>query len=310
MTDDQADQPAPVRAAVALGRALGLPVDAPRVLHLGSNAVVHLAPAPVVARVARLTARARPRPAEALGREVALSGWLASRGAPVLPPTSVVDPGPHARDGHWMSLWPLLDVPSDGTGYATGAPRLVAGALAALHETAAGYPDRALPGLAEVVGDGRRALESGGGWLPAGVRSALDAAGERAGATAAAVDAADSGAAPRQALHGDAHPRNLLRVGAAVLWCDLEDSVAGPVEWDLAVVSSSRHHDGPAAVRAYAAATGRTPDPELLAALVVLRSWQLACWEVLFADDGPERRPGVLERLGPLVLPPAPRRGA
>ena len=36
-----------------------------------------------------------------------------------------------------------------------------------------------------------------------------------------------------QALHGDAHPGNLLSTTGGVLWTDWEDSFLGPVEWDL-----------------------------------------------------------------------------
>jgi hypothetical protein len=43
-------------AVAACARRLGIPVDAPRVLHDGYNLVVHLAPAPVVAKVMTLFA--------------------------------------------------------------------------------------------------------------------------------------------------------------------------------------------------------------------------------------------------------------
>lgn len=212
----------------------------------------------------------------------------------MLPPTSVVDPGPHEAGGWWTSLWPHVDLALDGGAHVTGAPEEAAAALAALHQVSAAYPPERLPGLEEVVADAARALERGGGWLPADVRAALAAGSQDAAATAAAVDAAGSG---RRALHGDAHPRNLLRVGAALLWCDLEDAVAGPVDWDLAVVARSTWHDGAAAVAAYTATTGVRPDADLLAALDRLRGWQADCWTVLFADDRPERRADVREAL-------------
>jgi len=55
--------PRAVAAAVAVARAHGLAVGEPAVLSDGVNLVVHLRPAPVVARVATLTPLLRPDPA-------------------------------------------------------------------------------------------------------------------------------------------------------------------------------------------------------------------------------------------------------
>ena len=293
-------RPSPVGAAVALGRRLGLPVGEPAVLSDLANTVVHLAPTPVVARVAAFTALARPHPEQALGREVALSRWLAARGAAVLPPTAVVDAGPHDADGWAASLWPHLELPCDGSGTATAAPELVGTALAALHDAAAGYPADELPGLAEAVADAGRALGVGGGWLPAEVLAALVRGHEEAAATAHAVDAGTG----RRALHGDAHPGNLLLVGGAAIWCDLEEAVTGPVEWDLAVMRRSRRHDGEAAVRAWTASTGVRPDAGLLDALHRLRDWQALAWTVLYASV----RPALRVQVGPDAAEWAARR--
>jgi len=290
----------PVGAAVELGRRLGLPVGEPVVLSDLANTVVHLAPTPVVARVAAFTALARPHPERALGREVALSRWLAARGAAVLPPTTVVDAGPHDADGWSVSLWPHLPLPADGSGVAGAAPELVGTALAALHDAAAGYPAHELPGLAETVTDSGRCLEVGGDWLPADVLAALAQGHEEAAATAAAVDAGTG----RRALHGDAHPGNLLLLGGAAIWCDLEEAVTGPVEWDLAVMRRSRRHDGEAAVRAWSAASGVRPDADLLDSLQRVRDWQALAWTVLYASV----RPALREQVGPDAAEWAARR--
>jgi hypothetical protein len=65
-------------AAIALAREQGLPADDPRVLSSRGNLLVHLAPAPVVARVATLTAWTRSDPFVWLAREVAVAetDWL------------------------------------------------------------------------------------------------------------------------------------------------------------------------------------------------------------------------------------------
>src|SRR3954451_18502571 len=62
-----------MRAALAVAEALGLRVGAPAVLHDGSNLLVHLRPAPVVARVPTVTGMVRPG-AGWLQREVAVAG--------------------------------------------------------------------------------------------------------------------------------------------------------------------------------------------------------------------------------------------
>jgi len=57
-----------------------------------------------------------------------------------------------------------------------------------------------------------------------------------------------------QALHGDAHPGNVLATPAGLVWNDFEDTWRGPIEWDLAVLARTRQLDGEAALAAY-------PDP-------------------------------------------------
>ncbi len=92
-------------AALALARRHGLPSGDPRVLSSRGNLLIHLAPAPVVARVATLTALSRSDPFAWLAREVAVARYVAGRGGPVVPPASAADPGPHWQDGFVISLW-------------------------------------------------------------------------------------------------------------------------------------------------------------------------------------------------------------
>jgi hypothetical protein len=64
--------------------------------------LVHLLPAPVVARVPITLARLRDR--EWFGLEVALGSFLAQAGAPVVPPAAAVDPGRHERGPFLVSF--------------------------------------------------------------------------------------------------------------------------------------------------------------------------------------------------------------
>ncbi len=81
-------------AALALARRLALPADGPAVLSSRGNLLLHLAPAPVVARVATLSAWLRRDPQAWLVREVAVAQYVAARGGPVVRPAPAVDPGP------------------------------------------------------------------------------------------------------------------------------------------------------------------------------------------------------------------------
>ena len=84
-----------VDAAVHAGRAQRLVVTDARVLYDAFSVVVHLAPAPVVARVPTVL----PHYADldsVSGRqraELAVTGWLADRGMPVIAPSSARAPG-------------------------------------------------------------------------------------------------------------------------------------------------------------------------------------------------------------------------
>lgn len=69
---------AAVRAAVAVAAAHGLVAADPVVLEDGSNVIVHLSPAPVVARIAARTALIRPSVVDHLARDLSVSAFLAS----------------------------------------------------------------------------------------------------------------------------------------------------------------------------------------------------------------------------------------
>src|SRR5437763_436875 len=100
------------RAALGVARDYGLRSTDPTILAARSNLIIHLRPAPVVARVALGTAILRPDVREWFGREVAVAGFLAGQeGVGVVPPSDEIPPGPHEHDGMILSFWRL--VPSD-----------------------------------------------------------------------------------------------------------------------------------------------------------------------------------------------------
>ncbi len=281
-----------VRAACAVARALGCAVDEPRVLSQRGNALVHLAPLPLVARVATLSATTRHDPAAWMRREVEVSAGAAARGGPVLAPTTLVDPGPHPHDGLSVSFWPLLE----HSGRVAG-PGDCGTALARLHRATAGHagPLPMLVPAREQITDALDLLVATDG-APAPLLAALRAEHRR---VLAAIDAAiDAGtrpapsADPGAVLHGDAHAGNLLDTPSGWCWVDLEETSRGPVEWDLAVLSGGevRSEGATEALAAYAAESGtQVPDEERLLPYRRARLLEAAVWSLGLARYRPDR---------------------
>src|ERR1700741_4672367 len=91
-----------VAAASAIAAACGIAPDEAVVIHSGSNVLVHLRPAPVIARVMTGTFALHGDPARWLTREISVLEFLAPSGLAVSP-SRLIPPGPHCRDGLWMT---------------------------------------------------------------------------------------------------------------------------------------------------------------------------------------------------------------
>ena len=145
-------------AARAVAAEHGVRSTEPRVLQDGVNVVVHLAPAPVVARVATLTPLLRTSPLRSFAREVAVAGALAAAGAPVVAPSALLPPGPHRYAGLELSFWQHVEVlpvaPSPGD---------TAGALVELHGYLTALPVDGAP-LDTPLDDLARFVSLGGAW--------------------------------------------------------------------------------------------------------------------------------------------------
>jgi hypothetical protein len=253
---------------MAVARGYGLEVTDPRVVRDLSNVLVHLAPLPVVARVATTTAAVRPDGARAwLARDVEMARWLAARGAAVVAPVDELPPGPHNEDGFVLSFWRLVDPRAERP-----SPAQAGRELRALHERLDGFRG-ALPTLDSVLDEAQGLID----------RCQLSTLREPLHATREAIESLKRPARP---LHGDAHAGNLLRTASGLLWTDFEDSCAGPVEWDLGclVFTSS---DPPAALDAY----GYEGEREVLAPFVEARALQVTAWAALMAEHHPHLRP-------------------
>jgi hypothetical protein len=276
---------APVEAAVAAARRLGLDVARAEVLAERSNAIVALEPAGVVARVAmdvRLASRAAPVARGAYAREVAVTGCLAQLGAPVLAPTSLVAPGPHEAGGRLVSFWPRLRDAAAAGPYAAG--RALGACRAALDRVTG------LPAL----------------WL-------LDEAAELARQPAVAkvlgrhaVAIAERLKCEREALgdwrlvavHGDAGLGNAVEVNGRVLWIDWEDVMHAPELWDAACLAATPLVFGERQ-RAVAALSGLGVDPADpdLKRLIHVRVLQTVPWSAFVVARGATSRARLEQRL-------------
>ena len=103
--------------------------------------LVHLKPAPVVARVMTATAVLHDDLKRWLAREVAVGAFLAGTDL-VVEPTDILPPGPHERDGLWMTLWKFVEHDKQAP---PPQPRELGGSLRALHAALAGFPGDLAP---------------------------------------------------------------------------------------------------------------------------------------------------------------------
>jgi hypothetical protein len=104
-----------VFAAAELARSEGLRVDEPAVLADLLSLMVHLRPAPVVARVATTMPKLRSPIDQWMRLELDVTSFLAAKGAPVVAPSPELPPGPHRADGFAITFWTYLEADPDRT---------------------------------------------------------------------------------------------------------------------------------------------------------------------------------------------------
>jgi Phosphotransferase enzyme family len=275
---------AAAEAAVKVAASLGVRGTDPVILADGANVIVHLSPAPVVAKVAASTTAVRPEPAAWLQRELDVTGFLAGRGIPAVVPSPEVPATVHHGDGQVMSFWRYVD----SSGDALPGEATIGSMLRDLHAALRGYPGRA-PMLAP-LGDIPAFLARPHTILTTAQAAALAAAYERL--------TAELGRYQAQPLHGDAGAGNLMATGGGWVWHDFEDTCSGPVAWDLAASTASQRLDGSRILAAYG-----DPAPPHLAVCQQLRRLHLTVWYALYTERLPQLRSRAAELL---ALWPAP----
>jgi Phosphotransferase enzyme family len=210
-----------VDAAVAIATGHGVEVTQPRVLHHSNNVLVHLAPAPVVAKVAETPRRGQGT--ASIARELAIGHFLAGRDAPAVPPATILPAGPHTADGLELAFWRYC--PHDANAELDG--RAAGESLAALRDALSGYPNELPPFTAQVEHAGAILAREPLPALAAADRGFLAELHEELSVTLAATPLSV------RPLHGEVHLGNLLATADGLRWIDFEDACAGPLEWDL-----------------------------------------------------------------------------
>jgi hypothetical protein len=220
-----------INAARAVAADRGIDCQEAEVVHAGSNVLVRLRPAPVLARVMTGTVVLHDDPRRWLEREVAVLRFL-GRFEVAVRPSPLIAPGPYERDGLWLTCWEWLDherqreLPAHAEGFAR--------AMRELHHRLSAFSG-ALGDLRDVRDDIERLL----GALqptPSLPRGAIDDLRDRLHGFAGH---AFTTALPVQPLHGDASLSNLLWTHRGWRWNDFEDVCRGPVHWDIAGFLSS-----------------------------------------------------------------------
>jgi hypothetical protein len=241
-----------VASATAAGRDLGLDVTGARVLYDVFSVIVHLAPSPVVVRVPAVlppSYASSPETQTAQQRaELAVAGWLADRGHPVVPPSPLVAREPVRRDGFSMTFWQFVEQVPD----AEPDMRTRIEQTARLHAALRDYDGGGLGFWAPFgtyIPEGLAELKR----MPDLLAAADLARAQREWAVLSPVltsRAAFESAFPNaavQPIHGDAPYHNMIATPDGELWSDFELVTLGAVESDLAMV-------GPEGIAIYDAA--------------------------------------------------------
>lgn len=252
-----------VDAALAVARAHGLEPHSPVVLQDWNNTIVFLAPLPLVAKVSTSPLAEGSR---SLAREVGVAAHLAALGAPVIPPSTLLPPGPHRADGLTLTIWehcpgePVAESEFEAAGFA----------LAEIHEALLDYPGD-LPRFEQQIEEVSRVLDRDDTMptLAQGDRAFLR---EQHASIAGALA---SRSFDKRPLHAEAHLGNVLHTAGGLRWFDFESACLGPVEWDVTTLPEGARGAFPA-------------DRELLELLERARSLCVAVWCWVQPERAPE----------------------
>ncbi|WP_224089050.1 phosphotransferase [Nostoc sp. MS1] len=272
-----------INAACVVARQQNLKFDETVILQDRGNLVIHLRPAPVVARIATTTGTVRFGNTW-FANELTVASFLAQAGAPIVRPSNLIPPGPHQHGGLVLSFWEFVQEIDE-----LPDANIVGRTLRECHEA-----------LVEFVGeltvlDPLTESEN--------LLSNLIAQGAFSLSNSQMLQAVNYNLKnkfkqlqlPVQLLHGDANFSNVLNTTHGVLWTDWEDTFVGHIAWDIACLIASSHVFETDIERAASALKGYglALDKEVLDLFVEARTFQTALWNFIIGQQHPES----LERL-------------
>jgi len=261
-----------VDALVAFAQDHGVTVNEPIVLSGTSNLVVHLDPAPVIARVPNVTMAGRDRPHVSLARELAMCDHLHNLGVATTPPSAELPPGPHLVGDRWVSFVDYVPLTPVDDGDAAEAGRGLADVIEGLRslDDPDGLFDRSLTDEAEVLLSRLEGRIDDDDW-----RLLVDWVDE------AMIDSIDT-----QPVHADPHRANVgRRADGALVWFDFDDAVNDSVMVDLATLQRSWPEAGAVACARFDV---DPRDPEFVRYVEQREAWG-SVWAQLFALELGER---------------------
>lgn len=259
-----------VRAAVEVAGERGLTSSDPVTLRDAWHVLVHLRPLPIVARVSSGRPYPEGPPEEDVIRELTVASHAARAGAPVVPPSDLLEPGPHRHGGHVVTFWQYVEPKREVEPVAAGE------GLRAIHEALVDYEGELPSFHTEDLA-----------WITEGLEPSDDV--ELLRELGLRQPAGDW-----QALHGDAHLANCL---PGPLWHDFETACRGPRELDLGALALSARVRQDDASRIAIEAYGDHDADLLEECLPVYAAWVYASFMIALPRR-PELGPVLEERLG------------
>jgi hypothetical protein len=211
----------------------------------------------VIARVMTGTVALHDQPQRWLQREISVLEFLADSGLSIAP-SPLIAPGPHHRDDLWMTF--VAWIPDARPATSIRDPCRLGRALRELHDALRMF-DGDLADFGAMYDRTERLLgqlrptdaQEGDkiAWLGARLSELRDEVFEAR--------------IPAQTLHGDVSLTNLLNTPRGLVWNDFEDTLRGPVHWDLAGYVLSLRASGASArsIRAMLSAYGWDDEQEL-----------------------------------------------
>ncbi|WP_413199402.1 phosphotransferase family protein [Nostoc piscinale] len=267
-----------IHAACAVATQQGLTFTEAVVLQDRSNLVIHLRPAPVVARIATTTGTVRFGDTW-FAKEIAVASYLAAAGAPVVSPSNLIHPGTHQHNGLVLSFWEFveeIDKLPDAT--------VVGKTLRECHEALVNFAGdlTVLDPLTEsenllsnLISQNAFSLKDS---------EMLQAVNHHLKSQFQQLQL------PMQPLHGDSNFSNVLNTTGRVLWTDWEDTFIGHIAWDIACLIASSYVFDTEMERATAALNGYglAIDQEILDLFIEARTFQGVLWNFIIGQQHPE----------------------